>query len=496
MAGMDISAFLRRHAGIAVFLLAAVMALAFQGSRGLIEPDEGRYTNVALQMLQHDDWISLYRNRDSLHFTKPPLTYWGVAASVSVLGHNEWAVRLPMAAAFVLWVYLALRLGRLFTPARPWLPALLLAGSPVAFLAANWVNTDTVLAAMTALAMACYAQARFGGGGPGWLDAMWCAFGLAFLTKGPPGLLPLLAVLAFAVWHGEARRLLRPLGLLGFALIGFTWYALVIQRHPGLLDYFLGHEVVARIATDTHNRNGEWYGPFTQYLPTLLLGILPALAALAVYRRRAPALPRPAEETRFLWLWFALPLTVFCLAQSRLPLYVLGLILPAVLLLARHLETAPFGRMAAMAAALWLAALLSIKGLLPVALDHKKDSRAFAADIRPMLPGDPAQIVFVEDMSRNGLNLYFGADIKKVSFTPRPKPISDSAYDSSLAQELAQPADARVFILKREIEQRFLHESAAAGIAPRKLGEWIEGRKPGPRDRMIYTLPGEFDGAK
>ena len=113
-----------------------------------------------------------------------------------------------------------------------------------------------------------------------------------------------------------------------------------------------------------------------------------------------------------------------------------------------------------------------------------------------MLPGDPRQFVFVEDMSRNGLNLYFGADIKKVSFTPRPKPISDSAYDSSLAQELAQPADARVFIFKREIEQRFLREGAAAGIAPRKLGEWIEGRKPGPRDRMIYTLPGEFDGAR
>ena len=31
-----------------LMLLAGLLAFAFQGSRGLCEPDEGRYTNVAL----------------------------------------------------------------------------------------------------------------------------------------------------------------------------------------------------------------------------------------------------------------------------------------------------------------------------------------------------------------------------------------------------------------------------------------------------------------
>ncbi|MFZ9347837.1 MAG: ArnT family glycosyltransferase [Arenimonas sp.] len=485
--------FIRKHTLLCLMLLAGIWALSFQGSRGLMEPDEGRYTNVALQILQHDDWVSLYRNQDSLHFTKPPLTYWMVAASVSLFGHNEWAVRLPMALALLLLVYLGYRLGRIFVPSRPWLPALFIPASPLLLLAASWVNTDTVLAAMTTLAMTCYAQYRFGNGNRRWLDAMWCAFALAFMTKGPPGLLPLLVVVVFALWHRDGRALLRPLGLLGFAVIGLTWYAVVIQRHPGLLDYFLGHEVVARIATDTHNRNSEWYGPFTQFLPTLLLGTLPALIALAVFRKQAPAPAMPNEQTRFLWLWLALPLVVFSLAQSRLPLYVLGLTIPALLLLSRRLEYTPFGRGAAIAMALWLAAVLAIKGLLPVALDdHDKDSRAFAEEIRPMLPGKPEQIIFVEDMSRNGLNLYFDADIKKVSFTPRPKPISDSSYDASLAEELAQAPDRRLFIMKREIETRFVDETAKAGITPIKLGEWIEDKKPGARDRMLYVLPGEF----
>ena len=129
--------FIRNHTLICILLLASLMALAFQGSRGLMEPDEGRYSNVALQILQHDDWISLYRSRDSLHFTKPPLTYWLMAASVSVFGHNEFALRLPNALAFVLTVFLAFQLGRVLVPKRPWLPALFYAASPATVPAAN-----------------------------------------------------------------------------------------------------------------------------------------------------------------------------------------------------------------------------------------------------------------------------------------------------------------------------------------------------------------------
>lgn len=486
--------FIRNHTLLCLILLAAFAALAFQGSRGLMEPDEGRYSNVALQILQHDDWISLYRNQDSLHFTKPPLTYWLMAASVSVFGHNEWALRLPSALAFVLTVFLAFQLGRLFVTERPWLPSLLYLVSPAAFLAANWINTDTVLAAMTVLAMTCYARYRFGGGNLRWLDAMWLAFGLAFLTKGPPGLLPLLAVIVFAIWHKHGLALIRPVGLIAFAIVGLGWYALVIQRHPGLLDYFLGHEVVNRIATDTHNRNSEWYGPFTQYLPTLLLGTLPALLAWVYYRKRIVTTSQPVEQSRFLWLWFGLSLIVFSLSQSRLHLYVLGLIMPAVLLFSRRLQYAPLDRVFGRLIAVTLLMLLFIKGAIPVFLDnHPKDSRAFARDISPMLPGDPDQIIFVEDMSRNGLNLYFDAHIKRVSFEAKQKPLSDSAYDSSLTQELMQPADRRLFVFKRGTEPQFLADAKAESRQPIRLGEWVEGKKPGPRDRLIYTLAGEFD---
>jgi hypothetical protein len=150
-----------RRPWLAILALALLLGLAFQGARGLWEPDEGRYTNVALQMIHSGDYVSLRRNEEALHFTKPPVTYWAIAASVNTFGRTEWAVRLPLALAFALTVMLVYDMGRRLVPAKPWLPALVYATCPLAVGAASIVTTDTMLAFTEALAVACYVRARF-----------------------------------------------------------------------------------------------------------------------------------------------------------------------------------------------------------------------------------------------------------------------------------------------------------------------------------------------
>ena len=83
-----------------IVLAVLVYAIAFQGTRGLYSPDEGRYTNVALNMLDSGDWLKPMLHREVEHWAKPPLTYWSVAASVAVFGRSELAARLPGALAF------------------------------------------------------------------------------------------------------------------------------------------------------------------------------------------------------------------------------------------------------------------------------------------------------------------------------------------------------------------------------------------------------------
>lgn len=505
---MPVPAFLRRRPLLALLALALLLGLAFQGTRGLWEPDEGRYTNVALQMLHSGDFISLRRNEEALHFTKPPVTYWTIAASVAAFGRTEWAVRLPIALAFAFTVVLVFQLGKRFVPDKPWLPALIYATSPVPFFAANTINTDSMLALMETLAVLCYAQYRFGSGNARWLDAMWAAMGLAFLTKGPPSLLPLLAIAVFELSlsvgppepaaargsgapAGLPRLFLRPLGLLAFALIGLGWYGIVIRRHPGLLDYFLGHEVYARIATAELDRFPQWYGPLAVYLPTLTLGALPWLA-LAFRSWRKPAWSPAPPELRFLWLWFALPLVVFCLARSRLPLYVLPLFAPLSLLLGRALVGMRWRPIGIVLLALWLVLMLGVKYAAGALYPTDKDGRAFARQLLPMLPGQPGELLFVEDMTRNGLNLYLDTHIERLSFKPMPKMLSDSSYDQTLAEELAGDDTGRVFIMKTEVERYFLDAMREAGKIPVKLGniEDIKGRAA--RNRVVYTVEGDF----
>ena len=67
------------------------------GGRSLNEPDEGRYAEIAREMIELNDWLVPHLWYVP-HLDKPPLTYWAVAISISVFGENEWAVRLPLAA--------------------------------------------------------------------------------------------------------------------------------------------------------------------------------------------------------------------------------------------------------------------------------------------------------------------------------------------------------------------------------------------------------------
>lgn len=495
---LSLTDLVRRRPFLAIVAMALFLGLAFQGTRGLWEPDEGRYTNVALQMLHTGDFISLRRNEDALHFTKPPLTYWAIAASVAAFGRSEWAVRLPIALAFAFTVALVFQLGKRFVPDKPWLPALIYATSPVPFIAAGMVSTDGMLAAAEALAVSCYVHERFGRGSLRWLDAMWAGFGLAFLTKGPPGLLPLVAIVAFEVSQRRGLRLLRPFGLLAFAAIGLGWYLVVIQRHPGLLDYFLGHEVYARIATNKLQRFPQWYGPFVVYLPTLVLGSLPWLA-MAVPRLHEGLRMRLAltDELRFLWFWLALPLLVFCLARSRLPLYVLPLMVPLSLLLGRALAPKhwPANRFAWLLGG-WVLLLLAVKFSVSAIYPTDKDSRRFAAKLSVLLPGRPGELLFVEDTTRNGLNLYFDTNIKRVSFKPQPKAISDSSYDQTVAEALREDQVQRVFIMKRNVETYFINELVSAGETPVLLGAIADVRNRPERERVVYTVAGDFPQAE
>jgi hypothetical protein len=75
-----------------------------------------------------------------------------------------------------------------------------------------------------------------------------------------------------------------------------------------------------------------------------------------------------------------------------------------------------------------------------------------------------------------------------------PRKLSDSSYDQTLAEELAGTDTERVFIMKTEVERYFLDAVKEAHQTPVKLGniEDIKGRAA--RNRVVYTIEGDFPG--
>ena len=145
-----------------IALLACVLALAGLGLRGIWDPDEGRYTNVALNMLDSGDWLNPHRSHEVGHWTKPPLTYWAIAGSVGVFGPSPWAARLPGALAYLLCTWLTWRIARRLTPGAEDMAALAYATMLLPFGASGLITTDFLLAASETLAVWAFVEARFG----------------------------------------------------------------------------------------------------------------------------------------------------------------------------------------------------------------------------------------------------------------------------------------------------------------------------------------------
>lgn len=473
-------------------ILAGVLALAFLGLRGLYDPDEGRYTNVALNMLASGDWINPHRNGEVGHWTKPPMTYWAIASSIRVFGVNAFAARLPAALAYLLCVALVFRIGKRLVQDGA-LPAVMFATMLLPFVASQLITTDCMLAACETLAVAAYVEWQFGARRDWrWLLLMWVALAAAMLTKGPPGLLPLLVMIAHNVLVGERRKhvMFNVIGIAVFVVLALPWYLTVVLNNPGLLDYFIGDEVVKRVTTDTFNRNGQWYGWLVVYLPTLLLGSLPWTWAWVRGLRAWPArfrawragvgARRRDSRVLLLVLWLSLPLVVFCLSRSRLPLYILPLFVPLALLAAHGRLQRGQGMPRLSWVLAWSGLLIAFK-LYGARHPSESNAQAWATALQARNGGPVHKVLFVEDTIRYGLHLYLGTDatIERISRdTLQNQPRFNPPYDEALATEVAESAGRRdaVWVCKQGDFADLAQRIAASDGQVSVLGPPLHGR--------------------
>ncbi|MFZ5450535.1 MAG: ArnT family glycosyltransferase [Thermodesulfobacteriota bacterium] len=316
-----------------LLLVGAVLFFYRLGVPGLMDPDEGRYAEIAREMLLLKDWIIPHLNLLP-YLEKPPLVYWLTALSFWGQGLTEWAARLPAALSALGGVLLAYGLGRaLWGPRAGALSALILAtcGGYVAL--GRLLTLDMALTLFFNLGIALGYLALRRERPRLWLWA-YLALALGVLTKGPVVLV--LAALIWAAWAWFQGRpvigsWLHPRGVALLAAVSLPWFGLAAIRYPDFLRFFLLEHHLERFLTKAiHHQFPVYY-----YVPILLGFMLPWswLLPWALVRER----PGRDPDRLFLLIWAGVVFLFFSVSRGKLAPYILPALLPLALLLGQSL---------------------------------------------------------------------------------------------------------------------------------------------------------------
>jgi 4-amino-4-deoxy-L-arabinose transferase-like glycosyltransferase len=355
------------------------------GAAGLMDPDEGRYAEMAREMLVLGDWLLPHLN-DVPYLEKPPLVPWLIAVSFGLFGLTEFAARLPVALSAVAGVLLAYALGRRWWGETAGFWAALVLATCGGYVALGRLLTLDMTLALFLNAAVAWGYLAYEEERRGLLLPAYASLALAVLTKGPVALVLAVLILG-SVSLGERRRRwtfwLSPGGLLLCAALSLPWFFWVSLSIPEFPRYFFWDHHVGRFATAPIHPE-----PFYYYLPVLLAALLPWTPLLpgAVLASRAWADPRG----RFLLLWGGAILGFYSLSQGKLAPYILPVLLPMALLLGRALALSWPDRALTVGIAAWLGIGLLAAGLyiwMPAAWAREVAKTAGLGEALPLAIG-------------------------------------------------------------------------------------------------------------
>jgi len=328
-----------------ILLLVIIYGLLWFGTlnyRHLIPSDEGRYAEIAREMLVTGDWITP-RYNGYKYFEKPPLQAWATAAAFQVFGIGDWQARLWTALTGFLTILIVGFTGaRIFNARSGWLAAVVLASSPMWVISGHFNSLDMglssfLVAALCSLLIAQTSQNK--NSCRNWMWACWVFMALATLSKGVIGAaIPAMVLIAYSIsaWDWKIWTRLRLFsGTILFFAITAPWFVLVAQRNPEFLEFFFIHEHLQRFTQDAHSRTG----PIYYFVPLLLIGLLPW--ALQIPGSLIQAWTERRREFSPSWLlvcWFVVIFAFFSVSHSKLPGYIIPVFPALALIIGNRLD--------------------------------------------------------------------------------------------------------------------------------------------------------------
>ncbi|GAB3405221.1 glycosyltransferase family 39 protein [Massilia agilis] len=371
----------------ASFVLATLYLL---GVRTLVPPDEGRYAEMAREMLATGDWVTTRLNGIK-YFEKPPLQTWANALTFAIFGLGEWQARLWLGLNGILGVVLVWHAGRKVFSERVGFYAALVLGSCFYWVACAQINSlDMGLSGMMTISLCALLLAQRNDAtareNRDWMLACWAGMALAVLAKGLiglvlPGAILVIYTLAARDWK-IWTRLHMGKGLLLFFAIATPWFVLVGLKNPEQPHFFFIHEHFDRFLLKEHHREAAWWVFFVLLAAGSVpwVGVLVQSLVLGAKREETGA-RGPFRPRLMLLVWLAFIILFFTKSSSKLPGYILPVFPAAALLVANYLDvgTRRSRMLTCGLTALLGAALLGFVPFMPGLAKHAGEGALYAA---------------------------------------------------------------------------------------------------------------------
>jgi 4-amino-4-deoxy-L-arabinose transferase-like glycosyltransferase len=341
----------------AVTIALGIVALSLLLSplqRELYVGDETKYGQVVREMRAGAFFLPTLEGSPFTH--KPPLHFWIVGALTYPFGlYSIWPYVIPSIAAFGLLLWLMQRWGGPMA-------AFVCGTSLMVWGSAQTARMDVSFTALLVLA-AWLVQRSFDGE----RTLVWTGIvtGVAALIKGPMAPVIIVGLVAFeALRRRQLPRDRWVLAMLAMLLVPLLWLvpAVLIGGEAFWREIFFKQTVGRAVGAWVH-RSPPWF--YLLRAPATLLPwfFLLVAALVAIYKRRD-------ERAKFAVSWMLAVLVPYSLMSSKLDVYMMALIPPVALVVARFLEVEDrWTRWGRNANALMLVILLTI-GVLGMFMRH------------------------------------------------------------------------------------------------------------------------------
>ncbi len=331
-----------RHTAFAIILFFSIMLFLRLGEAEIQPWDEGLYAFRAKAVVQHNVWWDQteYALGGLYSSTYPPLTVWAMAVAMKYF-EPETAVRIFSAFCGTLSLLLIFLISlRLFDREMSLLAIISLAVTLVWFKYSRQGMTDVPVVTFSLLSF--WALLKTGESKKIYETLLWTfvlalAFAAALMSKILVSFLPLLFIIVFLFFRFKITNKIWAItgGIVGIAL-ALPWHIYMIKTYGSeFYRAFFAPHIYSAVELNTQSLGAAYY--LNQLIisnPFFVLSIILLFVTLLRYKKIYGLLNDNTAKYIFTvsFVWFGGLLILFSLSITKLPHYVVYMVVPAVLL--------------------------------------------------------------------------------------------------------------------------------------------------------------------